>query len=78
MISAVTNFGLFVRLNDYMIDGLVHISNLTSEYFHYRCRAPLVDRRKFGQTFIVLGDKARVKVAAVNLDERKIDFELLS
>lgn len=77
VISAVTNFGLFVRLNDYMIDGLVHISNLTSEYFHYDAERHLLIGESSGNVYR-LGDKARVKVAAVNLDERKIDFELLS
>ena len=76
VISAVTNFGLFVRLSDYMIDGLVHISNLTSEYYHFDAERHLLIGESSGNVYR-LGDKARVKVAAVNLDERKIDFELL-
>lgn len=76
VISAVTNFGLFVRLTDYMIDGLVHISNLKSEYYHFDAERHLLIGESSGSVYR-LGDKARVKVAAVNLDERKIDFELL-
>lgn len=76
VISAVTNFGLFVRLSDYMIDGLVHISNLTSEYYHFDAERHLLIGESSGNVYR-LGDKARVKVASVSLDERKIDFELL-
>lgn len=35
VISSVTNFGLFVRLSDYQIDGLIHISNLDNDYYHF-------------------------------------------
>ncbi|WP_194757247.1 ribonuclease R [Aliidiomarina indica] len=77
VISSVTNFGLFIRLNDLMIDGLVHISNMTQEYYHYDADRHLLIGESSGKVYRI-GDKARVKVAASNLVERKIDFALIS
>jgi ribonuclease R len=73
VIASVTNFGFFVRLNEFHIDGLVHISSLLSDYFGYddvkQCLIGENSRRVFR-----LGDPVKVKVVAVNIDERKIDF----
>ncbi|RUO28225.1 ribonuclease R [Aliidiomarina sanyensis] len=77
VISSVTNFGLFIRLNDLMIDGLVHISNMTQEYYHYDADRHLLVGESSGKVYRI-GDKATVKVASVSLAERKIDFELLA
>jgi len=76
VISSVTNFGLFVRLDELMIDGLVHISNLKNEYFHFDAERQFLIGETSRQV-LRLGDRVRISVAAVNLDERKIDFELL-
>ncbi|WP_075271299.1 ribonuclease R [Mannheimia haemolytica] len=76
VISSVTGFGLFVKLNELLIDGLVHISTLDNDYYHYDA-----DRQRLiGGSGIIyrLGDAVRVKVINVNLDEKKIDFELLT
>jgi len=76
VIAAVTQFGFFVRLADLHIDGLVHVSTLSNDYYHFDpVRAGLYGEH-FGRSFR-LGDEVRVKLTAVNLDERKIDFELL-
>lgn len=75
VISTVTNFGLFVRLDDLQIDGLVHISNLPQEYYHYDAARHLLMGER-SRTVYRVGDKVKVKVAAANLDERKIDFDL--
>lgn len=75
VIAAVTNFGFFVRLPDFHIDGLVHITSLGNDYYHYdEVRQCLVGESS-SATFR-LGDQVTVKVAAVSLDERKIDFLL--
>lgn len=76
VISAVTSFGLFVELTDIFVEGLVHISNLDRDYFHYD---PIGHRLQGERTNIVyrLGDRVRVIVARVDLDERKMDFELI-
>lgn len=76
VIANVTGFGFFVRLTEYHIDGLVHISSLANDYYQF----DPVGQRLIGQSFgsiYRLGDAVKVKVAAVNLDERHIDFELV-
>lgn len=74
VVSAVTNFGLFVELEDLYIEGLIHVSNLPGDYYRFdRAQQRLVGERS-GQSF-ALGAALRVLVAAVNLDERKIDLE---
>lgn len=73
VVASVTNFGLFVRLNDYQIDGLIHITSLANDYFHFDQVKQRLVAEGSGLTY-TLGDPLRVKVAAVNLDERKIDL----
>jgi len=75
VVASVTNFGLFVRLNDYHIDGLVHITSLASDYYRYDEVKQCLVGESYGLTYR-LGDPLKVKVAAVNLDERKIDLIL--
>jgi ribonuclease R len=76
VISAATSFGLFVELKDIHVEGLVHISSLGSDYYHFdQHRQQLVGERT-SQTFRI-GDQVRVELAGVDLDERKIDLRLL-
>lgn len=75
VIASVTNFGFFVRLCEFHIDGLVHITTLTNDYYQFdETRQYLIGES--GGTIFRLGDQVQVKVIAVNLDERKIDFTL--
>ena len=77
VIASVTNFGFFVRLPEFHIDGLVHITALDSDYYRYdEVKQHLIGERS--GTIYRLGDQLEVKVASVNLDERKIDFILAS
>jgi ribonuclease R len=77
VIASVTNFGFFVRLPEFHIDGLVHITSLDSDYYRYdEVKQHLIGER--GGMIYRLGDPLEVKVASVNLDERKIDFILTS
>ena len=77
LISGVTNFGLFVELKDIYVEGLIHVSSLTSDYYHFdEVRHRLVGE-KSGLMF-GLGEEVTVRVAKVDLDDRKIDFELLA
>ncbi|MGY6213848.1 ribonuclease R [Methylolobus aquaticus] len=74
VVSAVTSFGLFVELREIFIEGLVHISSLDKDYFHY----DPVGHRLVGERTGVryrLGDPVRVTVVRVDLDDRKIDLE---
>jgi len=77
VISAVTSFGFFVELKDIFVEGLVHISNLDRDYFHYDPIGHRLQGERSGVTYR-LGDTVRVIVARVDLDERKLDFELVS
>lgn len=76
VIASVTNFGLFVRLNDLFIDGLVHISSLGSDYYQFDPMRQRLIGEHTGQVYQV-GDPVTVKVAAVNLDDRQIDLVML-
>ncbi|MDD2945186.1 ribonuclease R [Acinetobacter haemolyticus] len=76
VISAVAEFGLFVTLKDLYVDGMIHVSQLGDDYFVYDQPSQSLIGQARGQTFS-LGDEVKIKVAAVNLDDRKIDFELL-
>ncbi|OOR91369.1 ribonuclease R [Moraxella caviae] len=74
-ITTVTNFGVFVTLNELFIDGLIHISHLGEEYFTYDEKTQqLIGER--GSVF-GLGDLLTVQVAGVNMDLLQIDFALV-
>jgi ribonuclease R len=76
VIANVTGFGFFVRLTELHIDGLVHISALANDYYQF----DPIGQRLIGESFGAiyrLGDAVKVKVLAVNLDDRQIDFELV-
>ena len=76
-VSAVTSFGLFVELNELYVEGLIHITSLPHDYYRFEpAQHRLVGertRKVFG-----LGDELVVRVVRVDLDNRKIDFELES
>jgi ribonuclease R len=75
-VSAVVPFGLFVALDDVFIEGLVHISDLGSDYFHYdETRHELAGERS-GVRYR-LADRVRVQVIRVDLATTKIDFRLI-
>jgi len=74
-ITSVQGFGLFVELDQVYVDGLVHITALDNDYYHFDPVGHRLTGERAGQVYR-LGDRLRVKVAAVNLDERKIDFVL--
>ncbi|WP_370547007.1 ribonuclease R [Edwardsiella tarda] len=77
IITSVTGFGFFVRLDDLFIDGLVHVSTLDNDYYRFDQVGQRLIGESSGQVYR-LGDKVEVKVDAVHLDERKIDFALIS
>lgn len=75
IVSSVTSFGLFVELKDIYVEGLVHITALDNDYYHFDPAGHRLRGERMGKTYR-LGDPIRVKVVRVNLDDRKIDFEL--
>jgi ribonuclease R len=76
LITSVANFGLFVELEGLYVDGLVHVSSLKSDYYQHDAKQHRLVGGKGGQVY-ALGGRVRVKVVRVNLDERKIDLELI-
>ncbi len=73
VVTGVTNFGLFVLLDELQIDGLVHVTSLRSDYYHYdRTSQSLVGERT--GTRFHLGDPIDIVVSKVDMDTRKIDF----
>ncbi|KXS39791.1 MAG: ribonuclease R [Halomonadaceae bacterium T82-2] len=75
-IASVTQFGIFVRLDDVYVEGLVHVTSLPSDYYHYEPEKHRLKGERGGFAYR-LGDGVTVQVARVDLDERKIDFELV-
>lgn len=76
VVSAVTSFGMFVHLPELLVEGLVHITNLGHDYYHFDQVAHTLAGERFGKVYH-MGQAVRVAVAAVNLEERKIDFQLV-
>jgi ribonuclease R len=74
-ISGVTGFGLFVALDDIYVEGLVHVTDLGNDYFHFDPAKHQMVGERTGQRFR-LGDRLRVKVMRVDLETTKIDFAL--
>ncbi|MEE9265373.1 MAG: ribonuclease R [Gammaproteobacteria bacterium] len=75
-IMGVTSFGLFVTLDDIHVEGLIHVSALGSDYFHFDPIGHRLTGERSGAVFR-LADRVRVRVQRVDLDERKIDLELV-
>ncbi|HEX6922449.1 MAG TPA: ribonuclease R [Bacillales bacterium] len=75
IISGVTNFGMFVELPN-TIEGLVHISYLTDDYYHYDETQYALIGERTGNVFRI-GDEVDIRVLNVDPDERTIDFELV-
>jgi ribonuclease R len=76
IITTVTSFGIFVELDEIYVDGLVHITALDNDYYHFDPVGRRLTGERSGQIYR-LGDQVKVRVAAVNLDDRKIDFLLV-
>jgi ribonuclease R len=76
VVNAVVPFGLFVELEGLYIEGLVHISGLKNDYYKHEPAQHRLRGERSGRIY-GLGQKMRVKVVRVNLDERKIDLEPL-
>lgn len=76
-VTGMTNFGLFVTLDDIHIEGLVHISDLGEDYFNYLPEIMAIEGERSGVRFS-MGERLTVKVARADLDTSKIDLVLVS
>jgi ribonuclease R len=75
VVSAVTSFGIFVELQGVYIEGLVHVSSLSNDYYHFDAAKHRLVGERTGQSYR-LGDQVEVVVVRVDLEDRRIDFEL--
>ena len=76
IVASVTSFGLFVQLSDLMIDGLVHVTSLKRDYYQFDAAHHRLVGEKTGRIYR-LGDLVRVQVVRVDMEERRIDFDLV-
>ncbi len=72
IVGSVTNFGMFIEL-DNTIEGLVHISNLTDDYYNFDERSMTMIGERTARQFRI-GDRVTIKVFNVNVEEAAIDF----
>ncbi|MGB0135277.1 ribonuclease R [Dokdonella sp.] len=77
VVSGVTSFGLFVELSESKINGLVHITQLPNDYYHFDPKRHMLSGERRGLSFR-LGDPVRVQVLRASLEDRKIDFRLVA
>ncbi len=75
-VATVTAFGLFVHLSDIYVEGLVHVTALPNDYYHFDPVRHSLNGERSGQSFH-LGDTLRVVVVRVDSNERKIDLHLV-
>jgi ribonuclease R len=75
-VTGVTSFGLFVELDESKVSGLVHISQLSNDYYHFDPVRHLLKGERTGLHYR-LGDHVRVQVLRASLEDRKIDFRLV-
>ncbi len=76
-VSSVTGFGMFVSLDDLYVEGLVHISELGKDYFHFDATKHHLLGERTGKSYR-LGDRVQVRVVKVDMESTKIDFVLHS
>ncbi len=76
VITSITRFGIFVELDTIYIEGLVHISALPSDYYYYDHMAQRLVGERVGRVYQA-GDSLTVRVIRVDLNDRKIDLDVL-
>ena len=77
VVCTVRNFGIFVELPESLVQGLVHISTLEDDFYHYdEKRERLVGKRS--KRVIQIGDKLNVQVERVDVFKRQIDFRVVT
>ncbi|MBD8027765.1 ribonuclease R [Ureibacillus sp. Re31] len=75
IVSSITNFGIFVELPN-TIEGLVHISNMTDDYYHFDERSMMMIGEHTNRQFRI-GDEVKVRVSNVIIEESSVDFEIV-
>jgi ribonuclease R len=75
-VTGVQAFGLFVELDEIYVQGLVHVSSMTDDYYRFDDKAHRLKGENTGRAYR-LGDRVQVQVVRVDLDRRQIDFGLV-
>ena len=75
IVSSITNFGIFIELEN-TVEGLVHISNMTDDYYRFEDRHMMMIGERTGRQFRI-GDEVKIRVANVVIEESSIDFEIV-
>jgi ribonuclease R len=75
-IVGVTSFGLFIELVEHFVEGLVHISTMTDDYYRFVERVHLLRGENTGRVYR-LGDRVQVQVIKVDMEKRQIDLGLV-
>ncbi len=76
VVTGVEEFGLFVQGVQLPAEGLVHVTTLADDYYHFDRRSHTLTGRRAGNAFR-LGDLVRVEVARVDIDRRELDFRIV-
>ncbi|MEI2430582.1 ribonuclease R [Lysobacter yananisis] len=76
VISGVTSFGLFIELDDSKVNGLVHVTQLPHDYYHFDPIRKTLSGERTGREYR-LGDRVRIVVLKASVEDRKIDFRLV-
>ena len=75
IVSSITNFGMFIELPN-TIEGLVHVTNMTDDYYRFDDRQMMMIGERAGKQFRI-GDEVTVRVADVKVEESSVDFEIV-
>ncbi len=75
LVTSITNFGMFVQVEE-VVEGLVHLSTIKDDYYEYNERGMILVGQRTGRQFRI-GQKVRVKLINVDVDQYDIDFELV-
>jgi ribonuclease R len=74
-VTGVTSYGLYVELEEFFVEGLVHISTLVDDYYIHNEKRHSLRGESTGKVFR-LGDRLEVRLARVDLERRQIDFSI--
>ena len=77
VITGVTHFGLFVMLKDFYVEGLIHVTSLGNDYYHSEHGGLRLRGERTGHSF-GLGDTLRVRISRVNVEEARVDLQLVN
>jgi ribonuclease R len=75
IVTGVTQFGFFVQLKELFVEGLVHISSLTDDYYHYIEKLHCLRGERKKRTYRI-GDSVRVRLDRVDTVRKRMDFSL--